>query len=251
MVPPFTNVLDGRSLSISRGRRRVYDRVDIAFGPGVTAILGPNGAGKTTLLEGLLQPTQVGNGVVSLAGRRVPDELPVEAYLRDVGHMPQDWSYFPGFSVEESVAYTAWLKKMPAKQIGQAVTTALRRLELEEHRSTRIRRLSGGTRQRVGLAEAFVNEPRIVLLDEPTVGLDPAQRASFRRFVRDQGAARSVVLSTHLTDDVETLADRVVVIREGSVVFAGSPAQLAALACRSADVSSLEAGYLTVIGAGS
>ena len=96
-------LFDGVSFSVGR-----KDRL---------ALSGPNGAGKTTLLEGLLRPTRVGNGVVSLTGRRVPDELPVEAYLREVGHMPQDWTYFPGFSVEESVAYTAWLKKVPAKQV--------------------------------------------------------------------------------------------------------------------------------------
>jgi ABC-2 type transport system ATP-binding protein len=241
-------ILHGERLTVSRGGRRIYDQASVSFGPGITAILGPNGAGKTTLIEGLLSPMRLGAGVLTLDGAQIPRHLSVPEFLRRVGHMPQEWKFFGSFTVQESVEYVAWLKQVPRASIREAATKALRATDMLDHRATKIRKLSGGMRQRVGLAEAFVNDPRLVLLDEPTVGLDPGQRALFRRFVQSNSHDRAVVLSTHLTDDVDAIADRVLVVAEGSVLFDGSPSALAALGTAASGTPSLEAGYLHVVG---
>lgn len=178
-----TPILSAHNVTLKRGRRRIHENLTISFPTGVTALLGPNGAGKTTLIEGLLRPTHVGDGTVSLDGSEVPAELTEADFLARVGHMPQAWTFFGSFTVLESVEYVAWLKRIPSARISDAAHEALRATDMFEHRGTKIAKLSGGMRQRVGLAEAFVNDPRVILLDEPTVGLDPAQRASFRRYV--------------------------------------------------------------------
>jgi ABC-2 type transport system ATP-binding protein len=241
-------ILRAERISLARGRRRIYEDLNLSFGQGITAILGPNGAGKTTLLEGLLRPGDLGGGSLSLDGEYVPHDLSVSAFLKQVGHMPQDWRFFTPFTVQESVQYVAWLKQLPRASVEEAVVRVLRATDLLEQREAKIRKLSGGMRQRVGLAEAFVNNPRLVLLDEPTVGLDPGQRALFRQYVRAQANDRAVVLSTHLTDDVDAIADRVLVVSDGTVLFDGSPTSLAELGAGATGMTPLEAGYLSVVG---
>nr|WP_241732445.1 ATP-binding cassette domain-containing protein [Galbitalea soli] len=237
-------------MTIRRGSRVIYDDVSIAFDSGVTAILGPNGAGKTTLLEALLTPPRAGNATIRFVGARVDDSDSFRAFLAGVGYMPQDWTYFSGFTARESVEYAAWLKGARGSSVRSVASAALDSVDLTAFAHVKVRRLSGGLKQRVGLAEAFVNDPRAVLLDEPTVGLDPAQRASYRRFLRGHATDRAVVISTHLTDDVEAIADRVVVIAAGRIIFDGAPAELAAHGTRTeGTASALEAGYLSVVGA--
>lgn len=243
-------VLAAESLTLYRGRRRVYEDLTLSLEVGVTALLGPNGAGKTTLIEGLLSPDRVKSGRVLLDGAVVPADLALRAYWARVGHMPQSWRFYPGFTARESVTYAAWLKNMPSSATQRAADAALQWVDLTAQRNVKVRRLSGGMRQRVGLAEAFVNDPRLVLLDEPTVGLDPAQRASFRDFVRAKSTDRAVVISTHLIDDVSVLADRVVVIDAGRIVFNGSVGELEARGQSGPRAASLlESGYLAVVGA--
>lgn len=184
---------------------------------------------------------------MSLDGVRINDAATQKWFYGRVGYMPQEWRYFRGFTAYESVAYNAWLKGVNAGDLDNNATAALDGVGLSEVAHVKVRRLSGGMQQRVGLAEAFVNDPRVVLLDEPTVGLDPAQRAAFRRFVKERGVDRAVVLSTHLIDDVEAIADRVIVIRNGHVAFDGSPTELAGLSGLAVGGPTLEAGYLSVV----
>jgi ABC-2 type transport system ATP-binding protein len=173
----------------------------------------------------------------------------VRAFYGRVGYMAQQWKYFGSFTALESVEYAAWLKGTPSRLLRAEALSALEWVQLSDAAATKVRRLSGGMQQRVGLAEAFVNDPRIVLLDEPTVGLDPAQRVAFRRFLRDKSADRAIILSTHLTDDVEATANRVIVMTNHGIAFDGSPAGLAARARDLPDgASRMEAGYLAVVG---
>lgn len=229
----------------------VYQDLSVSFGVGVTAILGPNGAGKTTFLEGLLEPGRAQRGTIRLDGDVVPDQVSQSVFASQIGYMPQDWNFFAGFTVQQTVEYGAWLKGIRSRDLTKAAAAAVSRVDLAERSQSKVRTLSGGMRQRVGLAEALVANPRVLLLDEPTVGLDPAQRTLFRNSIRDGASDRAVVLSTHLTDDVEAIADRVIVINDGEVEFDGTPAQLAAEAAADGTegaATSLEAGYLTVIG---
>ena len=241
-------VLEARGLALYRGRRRVYENLSLTLEIGITALLGPNGAGKTTLIDGLLTPQRARSGNVVFEGRVVRAGASLRRFHRRIGHMPQGWQHFPGFTAKESVEYVAWLKGIPNAQVTAAALHALTLVDLVNEADVRVGKMSGGTRQRVGLAEAIVNEPSLVLLDEPTVGLDPAQRASFRHLLRAHSDQRAILISTHLTDDVQAMADRVLVVDRGSIVFDGSPELLASYASDGNGSSALESGYLAIVG---
>ncbi|MFI5490879.1 MULTISPECIES: ATP-binding cassette domain-containing protein [Micromonospora] len=193
-------------------------------GRGVTALLGPNGAGKTTLIKcivGLARPDQ---GRVVIDGRNVSDGKAAQALI---GYVPQNPS-LPGLAkVRDLVAYAAWLSGVDAARTDKAVDVALDKMQALDLGSRRIRTLSGGQRQRVALATGIVHDPRIVILDEPTVGLDPGQRLKVREVIRHLGTERPVLLSTHLTEDVEHLADTVAVLADGKIRYQGPLAGLA------------------------
>lgn len=241
-------VLEIHRLSLRRGRRWIYRDFDLRLDNGVTALLGPNGAGKTTLIESLLRPENLRRGSVLLRGQEITTRSHRAGYRAQLGFMPQHWRYFSGFTALESVEYVAWLKRVPRDEIGSAARAALAWVGLLDHANAPVRKISGGMRQRVGLAEALVNDPALVLLDEPTVGLDPAQRASFRSVLTKDPESRAVLISTHLTEDVRAMANRVVVVNEGTIAFDGSPSELAQLGGGGIDhPEALEAGYLSVI----
>jgi len=242
--------LEVRRLSLFRGRRRIYADLNLVLRRGVTTLLGPNGAGKTTLLNALLRPDRIRDGEVLLNGERITDGVSLKNYHSQLGHMPQDWRFFSGFSALESVEYVAWLKGLAPAAVPTAARAALSRVQLLDRAAMPVRSMSGGMRQRVGLAEALVNRPAIVLLDEPTVGLDPAQRASFRDALASEAKERAVLLSTHLTDDVRAIADRVLIVDRGAIVFDGTPTEMADLGGgKPTDASALEAGYLVAVSA--
>lgn len=241
-------VLRARNLNLQRGSRPIYFDLSLDFGTGITAVLGPNGVGKTTLLEALSDPTSVKDGLIELEGRTVGSDLQPAEYFARTGFMPQKWAFYRGFSVQESITYSAWLKGLSSSQARSATVAVLKDLDLESVAKERVHRLSGGVQQRVGIAESFVHAPSVVFLDEPTVGLDPEQRHVVREYLKMQATSKTVVVSTHLTDDVEAIADRVVVISDGRVVFDAPPHALAARATTSGSaVPSVEAGYLKVI----
>ena len=240
-------VFKSTNLTIARGGRAIFESLDIELHEGITAILGPNGAGKTTLFEGLLNSRSEGRAVVELDGVEVTPKSRQAFYSR-VGYMPQHWQFQPGFSVRESVKYAAWLKGVPSRRIGELAERALTNVDLVGSGSRRVGALSGGTRQRVGLAEAFVHDPRVVLLDEPTVGLDPSQRAAFREFLLRSSPGRAIALSTHLTDDVEAIANRVLIILDGRIGFDGTVTELGRRGeSNSSSGSNVEAGYLSIV----
>ncbi|MFF2632400.1 ABC transporter ATP-binding protein [Microbacterium sp. NPDC058021] len=246
MDEPIINV---EGLTLRYGRRTIISDLHLQIGVGITALLGPNGAGKSTLLNALSQPRRIASGEISLAG--IPLESSRDSQRRfqsRVGFMPQHWQHFPSFTAKESVEYVGWLKLVPRSDLQSHATRSLDRVGLLDKRDELVARLSGGTRQRVGLAEALVNDPELILLDEPTVGLDPAQRAAFRAALQSMKSEKAVLLSTHLTDDVAAIADRVLVMAAGSIWFDGSPAELAGLSSERGDFSvRLERGYLNVL----
>ena len=206
-------------ITVSRFGHEILANVSITLEPGITALLGPNGAGKTTLLEA------------------------IGGSSRDVGYMPQHWRPIPGFTVRDGVVYAGWLKGLARDQSRLAVEQALNVVDLEKLADRKASRLSGGERQRAGLAESVVHRPDLLLLDEPTVGLDPEQRSAFRAAL-SRGLAPTVLLSTHLVDDVVALANRVVVLDEGRVAFDGSLNELADVASTDGDI---ESAYISVL----
>jgi ABC-2 type transport system ATP-binding protein len=205
--------------------------LDLELGPGITGLLGPNGAGKTTLIRILATLLPPSAGQVGVNGWRTSDLRDRVEIRRRLGYLPQDLGLYPRFTVFEFVDYLALLKELddPAER-HRRVRAALAAVELEDLARRKIRTLSGGMRRRVGIAQAIVADPLLLLLDEPTTGLDPEQRMRFRQLIAGIGEQRTVVLSTHLVEDVAAVCTQVVVLWQGRVRFHGTPSQLRQLA---------------------
>ncbi|MCU0260256.1 MAG: ATP-binding cassette domain-containing protein [Ilumatobacteraceae bacterium] len=220
-----------RSLAKSYGRSPALAGVDLDLGVGITGLLGPNGAGKTTLLRILATSLAPTSGEVRLLGDDPSTAAGRLAVRRRLGYVPQELGLYDSFSAFDFVDYVAILKEhVDRRARHDEVRRVLDEVDLGDVRSKRIRKLSGGMKRRVTLAQALLGDPALLVLDEPTVGLDPEQRLRFRQLISRHADHRCVVLSTHMTEDVEALCDRVVVLDRGSVAFDGTPPALAGLA---------------------
>jgi ABC-2 type transport system ATP-binding protein len=209
----------------------VLDGVDLRVDRGVTGLLGPNGAGKTTLLRIAATVLRADDGDVRLFGVDPRDDHGRHEVRRRLGYQPQEAAFFQGFTVRSFLDYVAVLKELvDDDRRRDEVRRVLDRVALADVADRKIRKLSGGMRQRVAIAQALLGRPELLLLDEPTAGLDPEQRFRFREVVSEVASRHAVLLSTHHTDDVAALCDRVVVLHEGRVRFDGTPQELAALA---------------------
>jgi len=224
--------------------------VDLRAGPGVFGLLGPNGAGKTSLLRMIATAVPPTSGRLRLLGRDPGQYGPRQEIRRRLGYLPQHLGYYPGFTVLEFVEYFALLKEMPTARIPAAVAAAVDRVELGGKAKARLRTLSGGMLRRVGIAQAIVNDPELLLLDEPTAGLDPEQRVAFRALLRDLGQRATVMVSTHLVEDVGAACTEVALMDQGRLVFHGTPADLTARGeGQGTGDAPLERGYSAVLAA--
>ncbi|GAA1383517.1 ABC transporter ATP-binding protein [Kitasatospora putterlickiae] len=244
----YAHHIRARGLTVRRGRRLAVDGVDLDLGTGVHGLLGPNGAGKTTLIRTLATVLEPHGGELELLGsaRRGRGEL--RELRRRLGYLPQAFGHYRRFTVREFVEYMAWLKDVPGRRSADAVQHAIDRVDLTGRADDRMGSLSGGMLRRAGIAQAIVNDPDILLLDEPTVGLDPAQRLELRALLRDIGERSCVLVSTHLVEDVAAACTNVVLMDEGGAVFAGHVDRLRA-AGTDADPgdSDIERGYSAVL----
>jgi ABC-2 type transport system ATP-binding protein len=233
------------------GRTQAVAGVSLQAGPGVFGLLGPNGAGKTSLLRMLATVIPPSSGTLRLLGRDPGSYAPRREIRRRLGYLPQNLGYYPGFTVAEFVEYFALLKDMPPSRVPAAVAAAVERTGLGDKARAKLRTLSGGMLRRAGIAQAIVNEPELLLLDEPTAGLDPEQRVAFRALLRDLGQRATVIVSTHLVEDVGAACTRVALMNQGTILFYGTPAELTARAdgTDAAGDAPLERGYSAVLAA--
>jgi ABC-2 type transport system ATP-binding protein len=223
----------------------VLHGVSASFGVGVHGLLGPNGAGKTTLLQTIAGLRRPRSGYVSVDDQDIVAGKGLAWARRHVSFLPQNFEYPPGFTPADLVAYGLWTRRVTGPH-GSMVDKALRSLGLEDQARRRLKHLSGGTLQRAGIAQAVAGSPEVVLLDEPTVGLDPEQRLALRDLLRELGKATCIVLSTHIVDDVGHLCERVAVLVDGRIRYDGGVAGLAGRAGSAVGMSGLESGYLVV-----
>lgn len=231
-------------LRYSYGRRaEVISDLSVSFRQGRTVLLGPNGAGKSTLLKllsGLLRPIA---GLVTF-GDLEQDQGDLRSL---VGFMPQEVAPLPGLTVLESVQYAAWLNGLSRRHARQAAEQAVAAVGLGDKRETKSNRLSGGQLRRMGLASVLTRTPQVLLLDEPTAGLDPAQRHRFREVLLGLPPELVVVVSTHQIDDVEDSYEHVHVLADGQLRWEGTPASLLALAGGESRQQA-ELAYLRLVG---
>jgi ABC-type multidrug transport system ATPase subunit len=240
--------VETRGLTRSFRRRRAVAGVDLRIGTGVYGLLGPNGAGKTSLLRVLATVIPPSAGDLRLLGRDPAGHAERREIRRRLGYLPQDLGYYSGFTVVEFVEYIALLKEMPRARVPRAVAAAVEDVGLGDRARSKLRTLSGGMLRRVGIAQAIVNEPELLLLDEPTAGLDPEQRVQFRTLMRRMGERATVIVSTHLVEDVGAACDQVGLMSDGRLVFTGTPAELSARgAGTGVGDAPLERGYSAVL----
>lgn len=218
-------MIEARDLSRRYGDFTAVSDVSFSVDEGeIVGLLGPNGAGKTTTLRmitGFLPPT---SGRVTVAGRNLfADGAMVR---RELGYLPEHVNLYPEMRVEEYLRYRARLERMSRADEGPAISEALERCLLTDVRRQILGTLSKGYRQRVGLAVAILHRPRVLVLDEPTVGLDPKQIIAIRELIRELGRERTLLLSTHILPEVELLCDRLVILDRGRVVAQGTPDEL-------------------------
>ena len=226
------NAIELTGVGKSYGRTRALDAIDLGFDRGVTGLLGPNGAGKTTLLRIVATSIAADRGTVRLLGRDpLHSHQEITAIRRELGYLPQELGFPSDMTTFGFVEYVAVLKEWNDRQRRtREVRRVLDLVGLADLAGKKVGKLSGGQRRRVGLAQALLGEPRLLVLDEPTTGLDPAQRAELRRTLSVVASESAVLLSTHQTEDVAALCERVVVLVGGSVRFDGPVTELVASA---------------------
>ncbi len=206
------------------GSKIVVDCVSVALKPGIYGLLGENGAGKTTLMRMLCAILESTSGEVFLDGREI---VSMGAEYRDIlGYLPQDFGYYPNYTAREFLLYMAALKGIPRDRAKKRAEELLEVAGLSEVAAKKIKTFSGGMKQRVGIAQALLNHPKLLILDEPTAGLDPKERVRFRNLISDYAAGRIVILSTHIVSDIEAIADEVLLMKKGKLVSQGTVSEL-------------------------
>ncbi|MDR1320443.1 MAG: ABC transporter ATP-binding protein [Gracilibacteraceae bacterium] len=208
------------------GKFTALEDITLEFGSGVYALLAPNGAGKTTLIKMLTTLIFPTSGEILWNG----DEIVKldEEYRAVVGYLPQDFGYYRNHSPRDFLLYLSALKGLDRVAAGRKTDELLELVSLGEARDKKMRKFSGGMIQRVGIAQAMLNDPEILILDEPTAGLDPKERVRFRNLISSLSKDRIVILSTHIVSDIETIASRVVMFKGHKLLCDDSPASVCA-----------------------
>ena len=202
------------------GSAIAVDRVNATFAPGVYGLLGANGAGKTTLMRMICDVLRPTSGSVIWNGS--PIERLGERYRNVLGYLPQDFGYYPNFTALGFMRYLSALKGLDAKAAKQRSEELLDLVGLKSVAKRKIKAFSGGMKQRLGIAQAVINDPKVLVLDEPTAGLDPKERVRFRNLISALSQDKVVILSTHIVSDVEYIADKILIMRAGQIITTGT-----------------------------
>lgn len=210
------------------GGKRAVDSFTLDLKPGVLGLLGPNGAGKSTLMRVLATVTKPTSGRVLWQGTDISkDPGPLR---RTLGYLPQDFGVYPQLTAQEFLSYLASAKGLSRGSARSRIAELLGLVNLTDAAKQRLGSMSGGMRQRVGIAQALLNDPKLLIVDEPTVGLDPEERMRFRNLLSGLAADRVVILSTHIVSDVASAADRIAIMAGGRLLRHGAPEELLRLA---------------------
>ena len=219
-------ILDGLTKTFSSFP--AVNNLSYTMDTGVYGLLGVNGAGKTTLMRMLCTLLPPPSGTITWDGQDIFSLG--SAYRNLLGYLPQDFGYYPDFSVQDYLLYVASIKGLRPATARQRMQSLLEQVGLTQVRRQKMKKLSGGMKRRAGIAQAMLNDPKILILDEPTAGLDPKERIRFRNLISELAENRLVLLSTHIVSDVEYIADQILLMKDGSLVHHGTSQQLLAAA---------------------
>lgn len=215
-------LLEIKNVSKQYPRTLALDQFSAELSSGLYGLLGPNGAGKTTLISIITTLLSPSSGTVLYNGKSVGGR----DYMKIIGYLPQYPRFYKDFTAQEFLLYMAAMKGLDAKSAPTRVAELLAQVNLSEHKNKKIGAFSGGMRQRLGIAQAILNDPEILILDEPTAGLDPKERVRFRNIISKLSSDRIIILATHIVSDVECVAKEVILLKEGKLLHKASPLSL-------------------------
>ncbi|MEG1406634.1 MAG: ATP-binding cassette domain-containing protein [Ruthenibacterium sp.] len=206
------------------GDKTAVSNVNITLEKGVYALLGPNGAGKTTLMRMICGLQMPSNGDVNWNDTNITTLG--SDYLEKIGYLPQHFGFYPSYTPKQFMLYLAQVKGIPRRFATQQTQQLLCKLDLADVQNKKIQTLSGGMIRRLGIAQALLGNPEILILDEPTAGLDPKERIKFRNLISDYSSGRLVLLSTHIVSDVECIANHIIMMKQGRILFSNCPSNI-------------------------
>lgn len=217
------NVIEMTHVSKFYGKKQALKDVNLTIQQGMFGLLGRNGAGKTTLMKMLATLHEKKTGSIRVCG------IPIEqaAKIREItGYLPQDFSMYPNMTVYECLDYLGALSGMESTLRKKKITMLLKKVNLTEHRKKKVKALSGGMKRRLGIAQALLHDPKVLIVDEPTAGLDPEERIRFRNLLCEVAEERIVILSTHIVGDIEAACENIAILNEGEILFQGTVTDL-------------------------
>lgn len=212
------------SVTKNYGNKMAVDKISFNFKPGIYALLGPNGAGKSTLMRMICCLERPDKGKICFEEKNI--QLLQREYFARLGYLPQNWGYYPQFTVKGFLNYFSVLKGIPTSYSQKEIAKLLELFNLKNMYNKKIKTLSGGMVQRLGIAQALLGRPDILILDEPTVGLDPKERLNFRNILSDYSKDKIIIISTHIVSDIEMLADKILIISDGKIIQNGKRCEL-------------------------
>ena len=210
-------VIKGLSKSYD-GKKDALNSLDLVIPNGMFGILGRNGSGKSTLMNIIATILQPSKGTVTINGIEIKNSQMIRQMI---GYLPQDFDFYPNMKVSEVLYYLGFLSKINQKDFDNYVDLILRKVNLIDYKNKKVKSLSGGMKKRLGIAQAILHDPKVIIVDEPTAGLDPEERVRLRNLLSDLAENKIVIISTHIVSDIESTCNRIAILDKGSLVYKG------------------------------